>query len=117
MRALLADDLEKFQAGAIQIHGSLDSVDVKGLMGESLGKYRKVEKSLRTDAEHIQHITELEKARSLFETYSKAILDLEETFGHLGSSTYYKVYCPMALGDIGANWLAREIIIENYIDR
>ena len=111
--ALAADDLENFQAGAKDIHTSLDSVNVKGLIGESLGKYRNIEKSLRTDAEHIQHITELKKARSLFETYSKAILDLEELFGHLGNSTYYQSYCPMAFDNKGASWLARESDINN----
>lgn len=111
--ALAADDLEKFQAGAKEIHVSLDAVEVKGLIGESLGKYRRIEKSLRTDAEHIQHITELEKARSLFETYSRAILDLEEIFGHVGDSTYYQTYCPMAFNDKGASWLARQSEINN----
>ncbi|MCH8823412.1 MAG: efflux RND transporter periplasmic adaptor subunit [Planctomycetes bacterium] len=111
--ALATDDLEKFQAGARQIHQSLDSVEVKGLKGESLGKYRRIEKSLRTDSEHINHITELEKARSLFETYSKAILDLEEIFGHVGDSTYYQTYCPMAFDDKGATWLAQKSEINN----
>lgn len=111
--ALAADDLEKFQDGAKDIHESLDYVDIAGLIGEALAKYRKLEKSLRTDAEHIQHITEIAKARSLFETYSKAILDLEEVFGHVGDNTYYQSYCPMAFDDKGASWLARESEINN----
>ena len=57
--------------------------------------------------------TDIETARALFETYSKAIIELEEWFGHLGSRSHYVTFCPMAFDNRGASWLAREEQISN----
>ncbi len=111
--SLAADDLAKFKQGVIDFHESLNSVDPADLTGEPLASWRRIEKQLRTDAEHIEHITEIAQARSLLETYFQAILDLEERFGHVGTATHYRTFCPMAFGDRGAFWMSREIEISN----
>ena len=111
--ALALDDLAAFKQGVNDLHESLDLVDAEGLTGESLASWRRIDKQLRTDAEHIEHITEITQARSLLETYSQAILDLEERFGHLGTETYYRTFCFMAFGDKGAFWMSRTSEISN----
>lgn len=111
--ALAADDLAKFKQGVNDVHELLNIVDTAGLTGEPLASWRRIDEQLRTNAEHIEHITELAQAPTLLETYSQAILDLEDRFGHLGTATYYRTFCPMALDGKGAFWMSRRSEISN----
>ena len=111
--ALVLDDLATFKQGVNDLHESLNIVETAGLTGEPLASWRRIDEQLRTNAEHIEHITEIAQARSLLETYSQAILDLEDHFGHLGTATYYRTFCPMALDDKGAFWMSRRSEISN----
>jgi Cu(I)/Ag(I) efflux system membrane fusion protein len=43
---------------------------------------------------------------------SKAVLELETTFGHTDGN-YYEMYCPMAFDLKGASWLQRKETLEN----
>ncbi len=111
--ALAADDLATFKQGVNDLHESLNIVDTAGITGEPLESWRRIDRQLRTNAEHIEHMTEIAQARSLLETYSQAILDLEARFGHLGTTTYYRTFCPMAFDNKGAFWMSRRSEITN----
>lgn len=111
--ALVLDDLVAFKLGVKNLHESLNIVDAAGLTGEPLASWRRIDKQLRTDAEHIEHMTEITQARMLLGTYSQAILEMEERFGHLEKTTYYRTFCFMAFGDEGAFWMSRKSEIAN----
>ena len=111
--ALADDDLLTFKQGVRDLHESLEAMKTPEITDQLLTVFRRIDQHLRTDAEHIEHITEIAQARSLFETYSEAILDMEERFGHLGAATYYRTFCFMAFGDKGAFWMSRRSEISN----
>ena len=83
------------------------------MAGESLGYWRRLSARLSTDAGEIDRLAEIESARTLFETYSRSIIELEQRFGHKGSRTHYVSFCPMAFNNKGASWLARDEQINN----
>jgi membrane fusion protein, copper/silver efflux system len=111
--ALAADDLDEFRVSMNDLHAALGRVQTRGMVGESLGLWRRLDSRLRSQSGHIEHITDIEEARRLFEPYSRAILELSGTFGHLGRETYYRAHCPMAFDDVGAEWLQRGRTINN----
>ena len=110
---LADDDLNRFKEGAADMHSALRRVRTQGMVGEPLGLWRRIDARLRTRAEHIDHLEEIEDARKLFELYSRAILELAGTFGHPGTEPYFRAYCPMAFDDTGAEWLQRGEQINN----
>lgn len=43
--------------------------------------------------------------KNVLEDLSNEFINVEKTFGHAGTGTYYKAFCPMALDGKGAVWL------------
>ncbi|UCD74504.1 MAG: efflux RND transporter periplasmic adaptor subunit [Phycisphaerales bacterium] len=111
--SLAGDDLPAFRQAAADLHDAVGYVETTGVTGEPLAYWRRLSARLLTNSEHIGHLTDIDAARSLFETYSTAIIELEERFGHLGSREHYVTFCPMAFDNRGASWLAREEQISN----
>ena len=52
-------------------------------------------------------------ARNAFYHTSLAIIELHDTFGHAGDSSFYLTYCPMARDNAGAYWLQQANIVWN----
>jgi membrane fusion protein, copper/silver efflux system len=104
-QALANDDLAGFQTAAADLRASLQRVRIRGVVGEPLGLWRRLQTRLGAGGEHIVHTDDIEAARATFEHWSHAIFELVDRFGHLGTVPYYRAYCPMAFDDKGAEWL------------
>jgi Cu(I)/Ag(I) efflux system membrane fusion protein len=111
--ALAGDDLAAFRLATADLHDAVGYVETAGVTGEPLGYWRRLSSRLLTDAEHVGHLDDIEAARALFETYSKAIIELAERYGHKGTRSHYITFCPMAFDNRGASWLARVNEISN----
>ncbi len=107
--SLASDDLGGFVQAAADLRTALDFVEEIGLVGEPLGTWRRAAAKLRSD----RTITTIEDARTRFETLSKAVISLQQQFGHKGSETWHVAYCPMAFDNKGAEWLQRGTTINN----
>jgi Cu(I)/Ag(I) efflux system membrane fusion protein len=55
----------------------------------------------------------LETARSAFHDLSVAVLAVEEQYGHAGPATHYRIHCPMAFANRGADWLQKDDTVRN----
>ena len=103
--ALAGDDLKGFQSAASEMHAEMSHIDDSGLDETARPVWSDLSERLLTNQEHIQHLTEIEEARKLFETYSIAMIDVSMRFGYEGSAEVYLAFCPMAFDNKGAFWL------------
>lgn len=111
--ALADDDLLAFQTAAGEMHTQVDLVDDANLGDEPAQVWGDLSEALLTTRKHIQHVADLDAARSLFETYSNAMIELSSRFDYAGSESISIAYCFMAFGDKGASWLQTGDVIRN----
>ncbi|MGI9012850.1 MAG: efflux RND transporter periplasmic adaptor subunit [Phycisphaerales bacterium] len=111
--SLAADDLAAFTQAAGDLERSLALVDVTGVVGEPLGWWRRIERTLTESAQAGQSMRDIEQARTSFETLSEALVNLQNRFGHYGARSHYLMHCPMAFDNAGADWLSRVDEINN----
>jgi membrane fusion protein, copper/silver efflux system len=111
--ALADDDLTAFRTAAADLPRAVGRARTRGMVGEPLGLWRRLESRLRSSTEHLAHAGDIEEARRQFEPLSRAMLELAATFGHLGTESYFRAHCPMAFDDAGADWLQRGREINN----
>jgi len=107
--ALAADDLGRFIQATDDLNTAIGFVQEAGLVGESLGAWRRAAATLRGGGA----ATTIERARERFERLSQAIISLQERFGHHGGETWRVAYCPMAFENTGAEWLQRGAQVNN----
>lgn len=106
---LADDDLDGFLDAAKRLDGSVESVRVIGLVGESLGTWRRAARMLAPELS----VTTMDDARLSFERMSDAIMELQDRFGNAADETVYTAFCPMAFDFKGAKWIQRGTEINN----
>jgi len=106
---LASDDLSGFLDAAQRLNASVDTVKTVGLVGETLGLWRRAMTNLKTDSP----VATIDDARIRFETITLAILDLQSKFGNASEETLYTAFCPMAFDFKGAKWIQRGTEINN----
>jgi Cu(I)/Ag(I) efflux system membrane fusion protein len=107
--ALAADDLSGFVQATEDLKTALGAVEEVGLVGESLGAWRRAAGKLRVD----RATTTIDDARVRFERMSEGAIELAQRFGPAGAGTLLVAHCPMAFDDKGADWLQRGEQINN----
>ena len=103
--ALAGDDLKGFQSAASELHAAMDHIDDSELDEVAQPVWHDISERLLTNQEHIQHLTDIEAARKLFETYSIAMIEVSKRFGYKGNTEMNIVFCPMAFDLEGAFWI------------
>jgi len=106
-QALADDDLDAFIVAANDLNTAVGLVETAGVVGEPLGRWRRLSRQLATDETAMTQLDSLESARTAFQQWSDVVIQLEQRFGHYGASTHYVVHCPMAFDNEGADWLSR----------
>ncbi len=106
---LADDDLGGFIDAAARLREASESVKPIGLLGSSLGIWRRSAAILDDNPS----ITAIDAARVRFEELTLAVLHLQNQFGHTGQETMYAAYCPMAFDFEGAKWIQRGTEINN----
>lgn len=109
--ALVKTDGATASAKATALLTALNAVDMGKLKTEEHEVWMKVEKNLKTDAQHIKENKDTEHQREHFMTLSKSMYELVKS-AKLTETVYYQ-FCPMANDGKGANWLSKENTIKN----
>lgn len=107
--SLAGDNLDGFITAAKDLRTAIGLVEEVGLVGEPLGLWRRAAMRLNVDTT----FTDIEAARRVFDTMSKAVISLQQRFGHHGSQTWHLAHCPMAFDNTGADWIQRGTEIDN----
>ena len=103
--ALADDDLDAAKAGSRQLAEAVSGVDMSLFKGHTHEKWMEISKVLSESAAKGGKADEFVGVRDAFYYVSKAIIDLETSFGHAADRDYFLTYCPMAREHKGAYWL------------
>jgi Cu(I)/Ag(I) efflux system membrane fusion protein len=63
--------------------------------------------------EHVPHWSDIGAVRSAFARIADPLTELESQFGHSGTLFVYRVFCPMAFNNQGAEWLQTDSTVSN----
>jgi len=112
----LKDALVKTDGNTASISGAalltaLGGVEMGKLKVEEHTVWMKLEKVLKSDAQHIKENKDTEHQREHFISLSKNMYELIKAAKP--AETIYYQFCPMANDGKGANWLSRESAIKN----
>lgn len=110
--ALVATDPIAASTKAADIATQLDKIDMTLLEGEAhlywMGQYN----ALQAHSNKLVELTDVEEQRQQFVFISDALIATIKAFGTIGEDLFIQ-YCPMAIGNQGANWIAAEQQILN----
>jgi membrane fusion protein, copper/silver efflux system len=110
--ALVADNLENAKKAAVTIQENLAKVDMTLFKGESHNKWMKFDKELKSNLQHVPHLSNLEEVREKFRHISMTMIEMTNTFNPFNKTLYIQ-HCPMANDNKGADWLSSEKEIKN----
>jgi len=102
---LANDDMSGFLDSWEELKSASAQVDTTGLVGESLGIWRRSESTLKKTSP----VTTIDDARAHFKTMTDAVLALQKQFGHTANETWNVAYCPMKK----SSWMQRGTEIMN----
>jgi len=111
--ALAADSLPEAVAGAAAMARALSAVDSAALSGPALAEWRRREAGLNQAVALLGAATAMEEARRHFEDASRVTGVLVSTFGLPPGKVIYRLRCPMAFDNRGAEWLQPDREVRN----
>lgn len=109
--ALVKTDGATASAKALAMLTALNAVEMGKLKTEEHDVWMKIEKGLKTDAQHIKENKDTEHQREHFMSLSNNMYKLIKA--SKPAETVYYQHCPMANDGKGANWLSKESAIKN----
>ena len=110
--ALIASATEEAKKMAVQMHMSLEKVDMKLLHEKKAHEnWMGLLKTLQSKSKAISITDDIKKQREAFKPLSNHLIMAVEVFGI--NETTYKQFCPMADGDKGGYWLSKEAKVLN----
>ncbi len=110
--AFIASDALKVSEEAKKVDKSLKSVNMELLKGDSHMVWMEQLKTLKSSINSISKLSDIEKQRTWFATFSLTFYKSIKAFG-LNNTTAYYQYCPMANRDKGAYWFSETEEIRN----
>jgi membrane fusion protein, copper/silver efflux system len=102
--ALAKDQLEPARSALGTLVAVVEAIEPEGLSQEALRAWVGLAKRLRDAGTKGAAAAEIGALRLAFQDASRAILELERSFGH-ATGRYVEAYCPMAFDNAGAAWL------------
>jgi len=110
--AFVSSDVSKVRQGAASTLGALQKVDMMLLSGAAHHDWMTYLEGMKKSLQEISAASDIEVQRTSFSTLSNDLYKSIKAFGLNGETAYYE-FCPMAFGNKGAYWLAKEDKIKN----
>ncbi|UCE02354.1 MAG: efflux RND transporter periplasmic adaptor subunit [Candidatus Latescibacterota bacterium] len=111
--ALAADELGRAQAQFARLAHETQLVSHDVLQEPARAEWREFATRIVDASSSGESAANLKTARSAFDDLSKAVIAVEEQFGHAGPATHYRIHCPMAFDNRGADWLQKDDTLRN----
>jgi len=108
-KALAEDSLKAAGSGFQQLASALAKVDEESLPKELQDHFKQLANHTKLGAAPAS----LKAARERFHEVSIALLAVHEAIGHGGDATWFRMHCPMAFDNSGADWLQDHDKIDN----
>jgi len=112
-KALADDNFPSSREAAASFRETLDGVTSDNLNAAALEAWRELSRRMRMAAAKVREAPGIEPAREAFEPLSLALEEVVRRFGTTPGLPVYRVHCPMAFEDRGADWLQAEKEIRN----
>jgi len=103
--ALASDDPVAASGAYVKLMGEVSSVDMSLFDGEAHMLWMSLSDSIVTYSNKTRNTEDIDQLRDAFYHVSKAMVELEEGFGHSDNRDYFLTFCPMARDNKGAYWL------------
>ncbi len=110
--ALVATNSVDSRQAIVSFNDKLTSVDMNLLKGESHIYWMEQLEALEAHGKLIESADDVEKQRKQFDFLSRAMINSLKAFG-TNKKTYYVQHCPMAMDNVGADWISTEDQIRN----
>ena len=111
--ALAGDDLGLAAKAAKSAIETLSKVDMSLLSGEPHNVWMARSGGMNKALDAIQKAAGIETARKAFEALSNELIAVVVQFGIAESQQLYRIHCPMAFNNKGADWLQADKDIRN----
>jgi Cu(I)/Ag(I) efflux system membrane fusion protein len=112
-QALFENDKDGAVKAATYANESLAKVDMTLLSGKSHEVWMTNSTAMNKALITIKESTDIEAARKVFETLSNELITAVKQFGIPETDTLYRIHCPMAFNNKGADWLQQDEEIRN----
>jgi Cu(I)/Ag(I) efflux system membrane fusion protein len=103
--ALAGDDKDGAARVADKMLGVLSAVDIGLVSGKAHDVWMDNSMKIKAALDKIKEAEGIERMREEFEKLSNELIAVVEQFGAHGANTLYKLNCPMAFDNKGADWL------------
>jgi len=103
--AMSTDDTTALTAAVKQVREALDGVDMSLLDGDAHHLWMGLLDDINAPVETLDGVENSEKARVPFRDLSNALIAAVRLFGVAGDQPVYRVRCPMAFDNTGADWI------------
>lgn len=111
--ALAADDFSTaLAASGSGLKSAINSVDMSLFTESTHMTWMEFATKLNKQSDLSGQSIDMVAARINFEALSEVVIELEQTFGHVGEGEFYLTFCPMAFGR-GAYWMQANDNINN----
>jgi Cu(I)/Ag(I) efflux system membrane fusion protein len=111
--ALAGDDLGLAVTAAKSTIESLSKVDMSLLSGEPHNVWMARSAGMSKALDAIQKAANIDAARKAFETLSNELIAVVVQFGIPENQQIYRIHCPMAFNNKGADWLQADKEVRN----
>ncbi len=111
--ALASDDKDGAARAAGETLEALSGVEMNLLSDNALKAWMANSLKMKTALDKIKEAEEIEQMRVGFEVLSNELIAVVKQFGVYEGKTLYKLNCPMAFNDKGADWLQADGDIRN----
>ena len=111
--SLASDDRDGAARAAGEALDALSAVDMGLLSGEAHKIWMNNSDEIETALNRVKQAQAIEPMRVGFETLSNALIVTSERFGGYKSRTLYRMHCPMAFNNKGADWLQKDKDLRN----
>jgi Cu(I)/Ag(I) efflux system membrane fusion protein len=91
----------------------LADVDMSGLAGETHDRWMQSLNALKTPLDAAASAKDIDSFRKEFARLSSEMFGVLKTFSPVKSSPVYKMHCPMAFENRGADWLQKGKTVRN----
>ncbi len=111
--ALADDDFVRSRDHSVSTIEALDMIDTEALEDHLKDAWNEAARQLEMALHGIHHAEDIEEARIAFEEVSLSLEEVLVQFGVPQGVILYRIHCPMAFDDEGADWFYDEEVVLN----
>ncbi|MFA4985638.1 MAG: efflux RND transporter periplasmic adaptor subunit [Candidatus Brocadiia bacterium] len=111
--AFASDDFAGAGTAAGNLSAALSKVSMDGLDGTAMPKWMSAADQLAKLTAAVSSAKEIEEARGNLALLSDVLAPVIGSFGGGGKYAVYRMHCPMAFNNRGADWLAKDLTVRN----